>query len=87
MPKGRQNMTNSRNRAIRGHITRKLLADEPLNRTQLEHALEVCPPDVPEHNLYHATHLEKGEPLSDYEKSMVVDIWLAQAHLWEGDGA
>lgn len=70
-----------------GHIKRNLLRNERLTGELLEFALKVVEP-VPEakgeqadFDRRIATKLRHGMPLDDYEKHLIIDMWLLHVRL------
>ena len=78
--------------ARKGHVKRRLSRNQPLTGELLEFAIDIVMPH-PEamkrfedegskdkqtlFNLEIARKLRAGEPLNDYESSMMLDIWLS----------
>ncbi len=68
-----------------GHVTWRIFADEQLKGKTLKFALELLESDkTEEYSLEKAISekLKNGEPLSDYEKSMLEDVYLTHAKLF-----
>lgn len=57
-----------------GHVKRRVLRNERLTGPLLEFALDIVPDEFGE-------KLKAGETLSDYEKHLVVDVFLLHARL------
>jgi hypothetical protein len=58
-----------------GHVTRKLMKNERLTGNVLECALSAAGDEKVEEKL------KKGEPLSDYEKHLMIDVWMLHLRL------
>ena len=58
-----------------GHVSRRLYRNERLTGELLELAVSACFEDTT------ADKLRKGEPLSDYEKHLIVDVALLHMRL------
>lgn len=58
-----------------GHVKRKLMKNERLTGEELETALRA----VGDEKI--AEKLKNGEPLSDYEKHLMIDMWLPHLRL------
>jgi hypothetical protein len=58
-----------------GHVSRRLYRDERLTGELLELAVSACFEDMT------AEKLRKGEPLTDYEKHLIVDVALLHMRL------
>ena len=74
-------MTNSFS-AKSGHVKRRLRRNEPLTGTVLEFALGIIesgPPDDLCNGM--AAKLKAGQPLSDYECHILLDVWLLHLRL------
>lgn len=59
------------------HITRRINSKEPLTGKTLELALDIIGDSFPDVS----KKLEEGEPLSDYEQHLIVDMRLVHARL------
>jgi hypothetical protein len=59
-----------------GHVTRRLMKDERLTGSALECALECAAGDAEV-----CEKLKKGEPLSDYQKHLMIDVWMVHMRL------
>lgn len=57
-----------------GHVKRRVLRNERLTGPLLEFALDIVPDEF-------GKKLKAGEALSDYEKHLVVDVFLLHARL------
>ena len=58
-----------------GHVTRRLMKDERLTGNMLELAIAASGEDST------AEKLRKGEPLTDYEKHLIIDVGLLHMRL------
>ena len=69
--------------ASRGHITRRLKRNEPLTGKTLEHALELVAVhgDSEQSKFVRniGVKMEAGQPLTEYEYHMVVDVLMTYA--------
>jgi hypothetical protein len=71
-----------------GHVKRRILANEPLTGKTLELALDLVTPEtqregdkLTEFCNGIAKKLQTGHPLDDYERHMMVDVFLLHARL------
>ena len=67
------------------HVSRRIFSDEKLKGKTLKFALELLANNcTDEHSLENiiSEKLKKGEPLDDYEKSMMEDMYLTHAKLF-----
>jgi hypothetical protein len=58
-----------------GHVKRRVMRDERLKGVMLEFALSLIGDDAVANKLKH------GTTLTDYEKHLLVDVWLLHARL------
>jgi SRSO17 transposase len=58
-----------------GHLKRRIIANERLSGKVLEFALHVIPDDAI------CEKIKEGKKLTDYERHLIVDVWLLHLRL------